>query len=379
MKNLQAPESAPDAPEVEASPTPTPPKVAFAPDPPPEKSHPEEESTTPPPANPRSSLSRNRQSSRVLRALPKPKNMNRWPRCHACCCGVFIPLNIIVTVSLIGGLLLGKLEMQEEINSNDAFMRGQMAQEKFATDLDTVFVEQLPNLCLGLYRQNRSQTVEGLNGIFEAIMTDNEDQSLLQSYLERATMDVNDDAEQVELSLNQNQTSQLLEMQHMSRFFATCGRAGGAFRDDWLDFFRNTEGTDGADEKAAAFGTSLSFNNIRCVNISSPLAFNLKIFPSEQDMHHALPSTQAALYAESWKQSQQEALAKQQQTDEPLSELQALTQSYADATGKEKCAVNMPASGKSLKMNGLRIGFCDIKLYLFVILNMMNLTVHLLS
>lgn len=61
-------------------------------------------------------------------------------------------------------------------------------------------------------------------------------------------------------------------------------------------------------------------------------------------MHDALPSTQAELYAESWRKNQKELQAAFAAENQTATELEALTKSYAHATGQEKCSVNMPAA-----------------------------------
>lgn len=265
------------------------------------------------PHNLRNSL----RGSVVLSPPSIPRRLRRWPRTFACCVGVFIPLNMLVMVSLLFGMLFGKLEMQEEIDHNDAAIRSRMAGEKHSNDLADV-LHQLPTLCLALLEKD--ETIEALPDILENVMTNS---SILETYLQfNAT------------SKNQQVIPGNKTVQEMSDFFANCGKAGEVFQDNWLGLFKPMVNED----------TSQSFNYIRCVNRSSPLAFNAIISPTAEDIEEARPSTQARLYEESWKKSQKEF---ELLYLKEYPEVEALTKSYEDATGKEKCSINMPSAGKS--------------------------------
>ena len=258
-----------------------------------------------------------------------PRNLRNWPRCHACCFGVFIPLNVIVVISLVVGLLLGGVEMQEEINGNDNYMRLQMADVTFKEELEATFVDQLPQLCLSLFQENI--TADSFDTVFENIMTN---ETLANSYLQvrNSTGDNTTDTEPEIQTIPHNKS-----IQEMSQFFADCGQAATAFREDFLSLFQpppsNTREI-----------PVLTFNYIRCVNRSSPLRYNVIMWPSEQDVNDALYDSQASLYSDSWSQSQQDKQA--EYLEEGKTELEALTESFADATGGAKCAVNIPSAGE---------------------------------
>ena len=257
-------------------------------------------------------------------------NLRRWPRTIACCLGVFIPLQFIVIVSLVLGLLLGKLEMSQEIESNDAYVRQRTTAARMSNDLVRT-LHQLPTLCLTLYLDG--ETEQSLPETLKAITSD---PSLLKLYLNTSEFDNTSPTTQQQpevLLRSDNRT-----IQDMSDFFATCAEVGAVYRDELLNTFKEpliNEGTP----------LSFSFNYIRCVNRSSPLAFNAIILPTEQDMYEAFPTTQAQLYEQSWIQNQQQ-LELEYSTEENLTKIEATAKSYQDATGSQKCAVNMPSGGK---------------------------------
>ena len=74
-----------------------------------------------------------------------------WPRCCSCFLGVFLPLNILVIVSLLSGMLFGALEMTAEVTANDAVMRRQQTELELIGHLDDV-LQQLPELCRQVVR-----------------------------------------------------------------------------------------------------------------------------------------------------------------------------------------------------------------------------------
>ena len=251
-----------------------------------------------------------------------PKRYMQWPRLFACCFGIVIPLVLIVMISLIVGMLLGKLEMQGEIDHNDSFLRATMAELKYEDDLAMV-LQQLPTLCLALLHNNETKITATLPKLLESSMTD---MSILEDYLELGNR--LQDTQQIP----NNYT--LLQM---SDYFDKCGTAGGSFRAKWLANFEPLVG-----EKYDTM--TLQFNYIRCVNRTHPLRFNMIVAPNAEDLYDAQPSTQKRFYTWSWNENQKE-LEAQYKTSGEMSDIDAITKSFADATGGDKCSINLPSAG----------------------------------
>lgn len=319
--------------------------------------------------------------ARHMLANPLPGS---WPRTMACCLGVLIPLNFLVLVSLVVGLVLGKVEMAHEISHNDEVMRQQQmmlavgdgvglakdAVISTTTKLaDQQSLEHLPALCLALFRtSNVAMDEASLPGLLESILSN---ETLLASYLDgtapnkntggisaatslKVIFDIIQEEEDPMSSVAANEMADRT-LQDVSQFFTACGTAGGLVRDQWQQQERdmsealaiqqdnNDDDYNDANKDAPL---SLSFNYIRCVDREKPVMFNFIIMPSEEDCYDALPSTQAELYTESWKTHQQ-TLEQSYLGDgnSNYTALEARRKSYAEATGDEKCAVNMPSAG----------------------------------
>lgn len=257
----------------------------------------------------------------------RQRPFGNWPRCASCCIGVYIPLNILVFVSLLFGLLFGKLEMAAEVTANDAKVRHQYGNQQIAGHVEEV-LQKLPALCLALFEQHGGE--EGIDGY------------ALRSILEDAMTNMNNNTLEPYLLLEETTKDQVVvprnkSLQDLATYLAKCGEQGALVRDNWLDLFNNNQtGEDGND---------LTFNYIRCVNRTNPLNFNFIMTPTNQDILESRPASQAILYEESWINSQQE-LEEAYRTEGLYSELEVLQKSYEEATGQEKCAVNMPSAGE---------------------------------
>ena len=300
-----------------------------------------------------------------------------WPRTTACCLGVLIPLNFLVIVSLVVGLVLGKVEMPHEISHNDAVVRQQqmmmavgdgVAKDAvISSSSSTKLVNQqsldhLPALCLALFRTSNVVLDEAsLPGLLESILSN---ETLLASYLDGTAPDKNtggmsastslrvifDIMKQEEDPMSSVAATEMADrtLQDVSQFFTSCGTAGGLVRDQWQQQERGMsedlvmqQGDDDIDGAPMA----LSFNYIRCVDREKPTLFNFIMMPSEEDCYDALPSTQAELYTQSWKTHQQTLEQSYLAGNGNYTALEARRKSYMEATGDEKCAVNMPSAG----------------------------------
>ena len=315
-----------------------------------------------------------------------------WPRTMACCLGILLPLNFLVLVSLVVGLVLGTVEMPSEISHNDAFIRHQQmmlevaageavaeitstahSSDNNAIDANAPSLDQLPALCLALFHTNGKNVLmdeSALPGLLGTILSN---QTLLASYLDgTAPAETTTSASHTTATTSLKLIFEVMQqeqdpmasvaardtadrtMQDLSHFFTVCGAAGGAVRSQWrLQQQQRGVSEQGlllsqeyGDDDDETIPTSLSFNYIRCVARSNPITFNFIMMPSEDDCYDALPSTQAELFTQSWKASQQ--ALEQKYLDDPESDLtaeEAHFRSHAEATGGEKCAVNMPSAG----------------------------------
>ncbi|CAB9514665.1 expressed unknown protein [Seminavis robusta] len=255
-------------------------------------------------------------------------NYREWPRTLTCCFGVFIPLVVLVFISLVLGMLLGKLEMQSEIDSNNAAVSSQMAESKYKNTFATV-MRKLPAICTALLHKNTSSAVDiSLPALLEASMTDPQ---LLERYLQVPNND--NDANASSTTQSSKNKNKDMNYAAMAEFYANCGQAGATFQTNWLNNFAPLVDDD----------ATMTFNFIRCVDRDSPLKFNLIVAPTPEDMEDAKPSNQADLFISSWEASQQ-ALEQEYKNETYYTDLEAIMKSFEEATGGEKCSINAPAS-----------------------------------
>jgi hypothetical protein len=75
----------------------------------------------------------------------------KCPRTFSLCTGVFLPMWFLIFVSLFFGHFVAKLESHREIDSNDAFMKQTVVNER-SRQLVGDTLAQLPVFCYQLYR-----------------------------------------------------------------------------------------------------------------------------------------------------------------------------------------------------------------------------------
>ena len=98
-------------------------------------------------------------------SLPE-RLFRKYPRTWSCCCGILLPIWILVLISLILGLALGHLEYDGEVESNDEAMKTLALQKAFNTANNNL-ITSLSSICLLLYRNATDTSNETNETLFE--------------------------------------------------------------------------------------------------------------------------------------------------------------------------------------------------------------------
>lgn len=128
-------------------------------------------------------------------------------------------------------------------------------------------------------------------------------------------------------------------------YLETCGRTGLNYTAEISKIYRSNLNV------SLEEGASMTFNWNRCVNRTSPKEFNWIVSPSSEDVIDARPATQRALYTTLWDEDQKrleanyslEYVTGNKSANDAF--MDAFLRSVSEATGREKCAVNVASAG----------------------------------
>lgn len=245
----------------------------------------------------------------------------KYPRTFSICTGIFIPLWFLVLVSLFFGHFLATVESQEEIDSNDAFMKQTVVIEQsrqYARDT----LAMLPLICYQLFVNGIT-----LDQVDEAFAQIHEAQSLVE-YADK--FDEFDEAKIV----TWNSTD-------LREFMTYCGRVAS-------DAFTSIEETSYQSLDVDTSVDGLSFNWIRCIDDSKVEGDSI-LFPSKARIEASRPEAQADFYLQTWRGRElkwreiyfEEFGGSSQSTFTTI--LQAFENALDDTTVGDKCGVNSMA------------------------------------
>jgi hypothetical protein len=254
----------------------------------------------------------------------------KFPRCYAFWCGMVFPLWFLVLLSLIGGKILADFEFEEEVQSNDNAMRLRLVQERYNELVDRL-EEYSPAFCHIHYQNGVPQ--ENLTASWSYLL---ETETSLVEFIER----------EQEIMINEGAVS-IQNITSFSKYLKACGN----IVDNYTDTLQQAFLYDGYDESL-----SLSFNWIRCVNVSwtTPEYFNRIFQPTQKYIDAAHPATQSKAFSDAWRESQQKIRdsysnqLKNSSDNYREMRLQAFNYSIHEASGGTSCSVNVPSAGKIL-------------------------------
>jgi len=293
----------------------------------------------------------------VLKRLVRGNNLitkcfHRMPRCHACVCGIILPLWFIIFLSLCGGYFLAGFENGIELDANDAAMRNRLILSSYEKALqDTIAL--LPTVCYSLFTNNLPATavinvLDELNGL---VNTEGNSSIFTEGYAQNITGDyaqniIGDYAQNVTGTLEFVLTSEdgLKEFgSYVQECASIANNYTGNLREMW---FLNSSIEDGGN-------INLTFNWNKCVNDSefeSSFWDGLSL-PSWEKIYAARPENQSKVYRNTWKTDQYELEVKyyEEYLNSNYSyfdaQRQAFKSSLYEATGRDKCSKNIAATG----------------------------------
>jgi len=272
-------------------------------------------------------------------SLPE-RLFRKYPRTWSCCCGILLPIWILVLISLILGLALGHLEYDGEVESNDEAMKTLALQKAFNTANNNL-ITSLSSICLLLYRNATDTSNETNETLFEIV--DNAFESVRDKY--------NSFDEFVQNSHPSLRGFDVVNLTNFAIFIDTCGQVGNKYSTDLeVKYFGDNV------LEAGEMDTSLSFSWIRCANRTDIKAYNRIFSPNERDLNASRPGRQAAWYTYSWNEDQQrlqdlyfdEYMEQNNDTSIADANFEAFARSVDDATGSAKCSVNVASAGTCL-------------------------------
>ena len=250
----------------------------------------------------------------------------RFPRCYALVCGVIIPLWFLLFLAWLGGYFLAFFEFDIELAANDAHMISRTVAGRFEMSLaDTV--NSLPTLCYSLFHSGRP--ADTISDAYNEIL------------YERGN--VSEYAEELVGNFTGKVTIDLFEF---GAYLEQCGDAADAYGRQLKAFWYSNFST--SEESS----TSLSFNWIRCVNTSlfDPEDFNFLLYPDWEHVWAARPENQSLAFSDTWSRQQEalEAEYLQSYLDMEVNlfdaRVMALNDSLHEASGRDACAKNLPAT-----------------------------------
>jgi hypothetical protein len=221
----------------------------------------------------------------------------------------------LIFVSLFFGHFVAKLESQREIDSNDAFMKQTVVNER-SRQLVGDTLAQLPVFCYQLYMNG---TITPDQVADEAFLVQITGEQSLAEYVDQF-----DDAQSEMVTWN---TTDLRE------FMTACGRiVFDAVSSLEVRLYQSLDVDNSVDD--------LTFNWIRCLNDSE--VEDDFMFPSKDQVKASRPEAQADFYSQTWRERQVSLREKylEEFGDSKAAALQAFANSVDDATTGDKCDVN---------------------------------------
>ena len=250
------------------------------------------------------------------------KCMDRWPRMTAICCRVFLPLWLLVAISLGFGYLLSRYEGPNESDANDSILRNRFFIEIFPSDQIIERMASLPEDCLDLWVSEKlNETNDARNPLLKAI----------NGVLPLSPFP------DVEPSFDSQTNEELIA--ELGEYMDACGNLSASLTDIIIDYTRR--------ETTALAFDDLTFNWNRCWN--NTVYGSSNPFAATKDQV-AASNNQSEFYAKVWHENQAVLYEKYIQeynctSDDDLECIsEALSQSSMEATGSSGCEVNTGGS-----------------------------------
>jgi len=280
--------------------------------------------------------------------------VKKFPRAHGIIVHVLLPLVMIVLLNMVLGIVLGKLEMEYEIENNNDIMRtkNKLAQYPYDDKQHRMFA--LPTLCLEYF----SQEVNGLAYIDEndkngdGIIDFNEIDIMFQNYnltalgedTEKEGNGNDNDSDIVSISKefigydldNKQNDSMPMTLGEIKSVLKICEDAGKKILVELMERTRL--------ETTAEVISGMTFNWMRCWNITLLGDVN-PWFPNTE--HLVAATNQSQFFEASWNENQTK-LFNQYKDEENCSnatcEKVIHDRSVREATGATMCGINKGAS-----------------------------------
>jgi hypothetical protein len=270
---------------------------------------------------------------RCIRTLP-----HRNPRTCAVVFGIFLPLCLLIGLSVVGGYYLARFEGPNELFNNDLILANRFSLKFFDYEIAVKELLVLPEIC---YQEYLNSTYIGESNI------------TLSDFTGPVAYDVEEPA------LLEALSNAILELKlHMAECSSKVGAALAAFEE--------AEIQDGISPELAA--QELSFNWVRCWNITL-FGAHMAFSPSQVQAEAA--AFQDDFFQESWKHDRERLY--REYLDElgdnhPDSRLEATLRSIADATGSRECIENVSGTAWFWFTVMTTIGRYPVRFALFLVL-----------
>ena len=251
----------------------------------------------------------------------------RYPRTYSCLLGIIVPVWALVLIALLFGLILGELEFDGEIEANDAAMRT-LAYTRSFQESSEQLIGSLSSVCFLLF-QNVS--IDDIGTAFEEIEAEHES---FENFVTESQY-LTDGYENVNLTA-------------FRLFIDACGDVGQTYQERLqVQYFGDNE------TEVIEGDTSLSFNWVRCANRTDVKGYNRIFNPNEVDLNASRPQAQRQFYRQAWREDQErledyyfDQIIAQNDSSRRAARLEAFHRSTLEATGSEKCGVNVASGGR---------------------------------
>jgi hypothetical protein len=270
-----------------------------------------------------------------------------YPRVHAICCGMILPLWFLILLSLLFGSFLAKLESPGEIESNNAYLRRQAIVGNYL-EIVGATIEKLPKICFGLFLlfQTNNQTYNNYT-YTEEETTASAGADMFKFYLETGEERF---AALYAANVLLLTTTYDLNVTEFGIFTLACGDSARQFTNGIQQRWTK-------ELESVSSQTSFSFHWNRCSAYDDEETTEernkFRFMPSQAQIIASRPLEQAKHYARIWQERQIELEAKyleqllkeeeEQQLGVVAARITAFEMSLQDATAADKC--NSNASG----------------------------------
>ena len=267
--------------------------------------------------------------------------LDYFPRLHGILFRVLLPLWIMVGFTILLGMVLAKFEINDEIEENNAIMRGKYELIKYPYDETLNFLFGLPTVCFDYYLYKKTNetdanyTMTGLMGgdtqqdMIDATHTYNEDN------IANLTLWVGDRFPPVEVGYDNDDP--LITISEIKEYLQVCEDAGSDLIQNFIDI------TSAKMESTST--NTMSFNWMRCWNTTELGSVN----PIHADAEQLVAAgNQSEFYRGMWLLDQrnlyEQYIIDANCTSSSSCQKDAHAKSIGAATGSDMCDINLGAS-----------------------------------